>query len=1173
MAVVSEMLIRIAADTAQLRSQMQQAEQTVGGSLNGIKNIATQARGALIGFFAIDKAMDLAGAFIKTADAMALTAARLKLVTSSQAEYLSVQKDVYRIAQQNSIGLDEMAQLYAKLHDPVKRLGGTTAETTKITESFALALRVGGASTTEAASATLQFAQAMASGRLNGDEFRSIAEASPRFMKALAEGMGVPIEQLKKMSGEGKLTADVVGNALMKSLGALQQEAQSIPDTVGGAFTRLKNDVAVFAVELNGVTNSTGTLAETIGLAADWVKQITTVFKEWGEATKGTTSQIDLVGIAMKVLGTIFETLIVIGAEVAYVVKGIAKTFADVATLAQAFAEGGLKGLSEAYKRVTAENEATLAAHQKFTAGVVGATDRVLQQREALKNNSLSAAENANEMARLTGRHGTLQTAVLKSAVANEDATKAEAKRVAEVKKLMDGLEDQTGALLANEAANGKLSKAEQTSLKIMQDLQQGRIKLTDTEKRALVASLELLINTEKRIDATKDLADAQRKAAEHSAKLTDAEWNEVEALREGNVKLMEQNAVLRVGEAAVRAREVAVLRARATDLEWAAANEGGNQALEEQVRLLRQRADLIEEGSVLQYAKETADEWKRTAENIERSLTDSLMRAFESGKDFGQTLKDTLKNMFNTLVLRPIIQPIAQGMSSAVLGMLGMSPGTASASGGMGSMMNLASMGQSAYGLLSGGTVGNAFAFGADSIGSWLVNNTTGGLNSLGGSLMGNAGAIGTMGSYLGAGALGIMGGSAIAGKYNLGGMSGSTSSTIGTVIGAAIAGPIGAAIGGLLGGLANRAFGRGPKEAGDSGIVGSLGGGSINGQMYADWRQDGGWFRSDRSGTDYSAINDDLKNAINLGASGIYQQTKQWAEVLKLPAEALAGITTQFKVKLTGNAEADQKAIADMLESYQTALVNQYTSFLEPLRLSGERLVDTMQRLVVLDNFAASIEDLGGIFLRVSNSSYEARQSLIDMAGGLDNLVGQIGQFVNDYYTDAEKAGMSAQSIAEALKAVGIEAGGLMTREDFRRLVESRDVDTEAGRQQLATLLQLGPQFAQLSDYLREMGYTVETAMQDAPTNAILNQMVDPAQATATAVTTMSNSVNESNTLLTKIEGKLSSISDTSKGAADAAAAAVQAAQAAVKAAQEALRTVSLASSAPTYTSNLGA
>lgn len=205
--------------------------------------------------------------FIQQADTMSLLDARLKVVVGTGKAFRDSQAEIYRIAQANNIGLQEATQLYIKLADPVKRLGGGVREVGGIVDAFAMSIRLGGASSQEAASATLQFAQAMASGKLSGDEFRAMSEASPRFMQALADGMNVPVGKLKEMGSEGKLTADVVGNALVKSLGQLKREAQSLPDTVGGAITRLKNDITVAIGVLNeksGLTLGIASLVESV---------------------------------------------------------------------------------------------------------------------------------------------------------------------------------------------------------------------------------------------------------------------------------------------------------------------------------------------------------------------------------------------------------------------------------------------------------------------------------------------------------------------------------------------------------------------------------------------------------------------------------------------------------------------------------------------------------------------------------------------------------------------------------------------------------------------------------------------------------------------------------------------------------------------------------------------
>ena len=167
--------------------------------------------------------------------------ARLKLATAGSREYTVAQKDLFAIAQRIGVPIQETATLYGKLQQAVRMLGGEQKDALSITESISQALRLSGASATEAQSSLLQFGQALASGVLRGEEFNSVVENSPRLAKALADGLNVPIGRLRKLAEEGRLTADVVVNALMSQKDKLAAEYAQLPQTVGQAFTRLSN--------------------------------------------------------------------------------------------------------------------------------------------------------------------------------------------------------------------------------------------------------------------------------------------------------------------------------------------------------------------------------------------------------------------------------------------------------------------------------------------------------------------------------------------------------------------------------------------------------------------------------------------------------------------------------------------------------------------------------------------------------------------------------------------------------------------------------------------------------------------------------------------------------------------------------------------------------------------
>lgn len=133
---------------------------------------------------------------------------------------------------------------------------------------------------------------------------------------------------------------------------------------------------------------------------------------------------------------------------------------------------------------------------------------------------------------------------------------------------------------------------------------------------------------------------------------------------------------------------------------------------IEAQKRLVAATQGVENAAAKTQAAKEQEQEWKRTSESINKSLTDAFMKSLESGKDFGKNLGNALKEQFKSLVLRPtisaILSPIAIGINS--LFGLGGGPSGGSSGGGLGTLLNGAGLVKNIFSLFSGGgaLVGN---------------------------------------------------------------------------------------------------------------------------------------------------------------------------------------------------------------------------------------------------------------------------------------------------------------------------------------------------------------------------------------------------------------------------------------------------------------------------------
>jgi tape measure domain-containing protein len=263
------------AKTAGEKAAAGMAEVKAGMSAFG-DQVAT-AKTQLLAFLSINWAAGKVQEIVQIADAWNMMSARLKLATAGQREYAVAQKELFDIAQRIGVPIQETATLYGKLQQAVRMLGGEQKDALTITESISQALRISGASAEESRSALLQFGQALASGVLRGEEFNSVVENSPRLAQALADGLNVPIGRLRKLAEEGRLTADVVVNALLSQKDKLASEYAQLPQTVSQSFERLKNAAGLWINKLDESTGFTKKLAE----ALTWLAQNLDTVMQW----------------------------------------------------------------------------------------------------------------------------------------------------------------------------------------------------------------------------------------------------------------------------------------------------------------------------------------------------------------------------------------------------------------------------------------------------------------------------------------------------------------------------------------------------------------------------------------------------------------------------------------------------------------------------------------------------------------------------------------------------------------------------------------------------------------------------------------------------------------------------------------------------------------------------
>lgn len=277
----------LAADMKSLDDTVGKAGKNIGGSLDFITNgLKSMAQGFVIGSITAG-VVSLVSSLRDMGDSAQVLRSRLEQVTGSLANANIGFQDAIRISVKHGQSLEAVGTLYEKMARSADKLGVTQAGVSAITDAFAASLRLSGAGTQQAEAAILQFSQALAAGKLAGDEYRSMTENNSVFMTELGKATGKSAGELKKMSKDGDIdlaflrkaftATDKDGNTM---LDRLNENAAKLPLTFKqareGVVSQLTNLVDALTNTANAgesiFTRMARVISSSLGQAADEVR-------------------------------------------------------------------------------------------------------------------------------------------------------------------------------------------------------------------------------------------------------------------------------------------------------------------------------------------------------------------------------------------------------------------------------------------------------------------------------------------------------------------------------------------------------------------------------------------------------------------------------------------------------------------------------------------------------------------------------------------------------------------------------------------------------------------------------------------------------------------------------------------------------------------------------------
>lgn len=899
--------------------------------------------------------------------------------------------------------------------------------------------------------------------------------ASAQAVSAAVGTQGKAAEVIAQLAATGRVAAGDLGKLAEAAIRLEREGGPAIKETVA-AFAELGKDPTKGAERLNETTNF---------LTASLYKQISAL-QEQGRVAEAAalaqTAYASAVSERTKTLESNLGTL-----ERAWRGVGDFAKQAWDAMLNVGRADTIQQQIDAITKRL--EQVRANSGIGKFGAGFE--ERQLLAQQAALQ-----------ELLRIQNRYAESQAA---SAQAAKDAIEAEKDRAAALKKSADE------ALRLAQAGAAFVAAQQQEAAGVSADYLK-RLKEIEAARKAglitvdqQVAAIARLIQQQPFVVAGLKAEEEARKAAVatmgNEAKARDALLKSLDKSIEAQEKelqsVQDQIVAARYGKEALEARvnlrreeQLALLELEATRalLERGDAEEyerirARALLLQQEIAARKELGQVTADNEVAAANRKAADQaardWERTADSIRSGLTDAFRRAFESGEDFGTAMARVIENELKARVATTLAGALADG----VLALAGVQ--TASAASGTNSYLQTAQSlstlygyGKSAYGYLSGASAAAAAntvpATTAAQAAFLEANGVTASTATIGsGASSGVA-----LSTWVAAIAAGVYkanrdysegfnaGGARQVGRETFGaagtfeGLQNDLFKSLG----------VSDRLASLLSGATAVAkiIGRAAPRAEAAGVQGFLGSGDFAGSAFVDVVEKGGLFRSDKRYQQLSQVPEELGRFLDAAALSVFDKAAEYGKALGLPVDALSAVTQDVRIQLTDDAEANTAAITQALAGYGDALVAGYAEAIKPLAQYGESTVQTIERVgAAIVGVNDVLDALGVSALQASIEGGQAAIQLQDLFGGVQGLQQAAGSYLQNYYTDTERAALTTQRLADALGEFGLAVPA--TRDAFRALVDAQDLTTQAGRETFTALLAVSDAFASITPAAR--------------------------------------------------------------------------------------------------------
>lgn len=1056
MAIVSDIEIRLAANIAALRQDMEQARQTVSNSMAGISKaagLAGAALGALAGVLSVGAFAGWIKGAIDATDA------------------------VSDISQRTGIAIKDIAGLQMWFQKGGTEAGAFESSMIKLSKKIA----EGGA---EFSKLGIKTRDANGALRSNVDVLLESADAFASMEDGTAK-TALAVELF------GKSGAELI--PLLNEGSAGLVEMNKAAEQLGLTFDEK-------TVEAAGQFNDTLDLlaAASQGVARQVAAQLLPTLNSLSETMLEFVTTGDKVRGAADVIGTGFKLIYTAGVLVTQAFNIVGKTIGAAAGQLLSFFQLDFKqaiGIGQAW---SADMKDIFTSTAKTIGDTwTGAGGKVVAALAKTTNaGTVSAGETAKAVKQQVSAYQGLIDAI-QGKITESDREAMGLAKLTESQKLAMALD----AGLTN--GKIKLTVAEEGYYRML-------IETLGASEQAAARNKELAESHKLTQKAADDVAKLMKQVGAERDKEVETVVKEAEA----NEELARTFGMTKAALA-----ELAIARAQ-DNLERAkSAGDDYDeiQRLEKIIEAKKRSAAAIADVEDLQKQKDLWKSIEETAHDTFVSILDGGKDAATRLKDtfknifFEWLYQQTLKKWIINLEGNASLSGSSGGgnLLSSLANMFGNSGGASGGSGFMGGASNLLSIGKTIYSGFSTGitsTLGSVITSMGETFGSAAMTSFGNGLFGGAGSAMsGAAGAGASAASAIPIIGWIIAGMNAANGFFKQGFdmQNGTVKDPLGLGSGIKTVDKLFRGIG-MSDKMANifsgqavfaKLFGRANPVVEAEGLFGSFDGGGANSGRFANILEKGGVFRSDKRYRAGQYSSDEFDNGLTETYHAIKAVTGGLAQTLGVSTDKLNDFSKTFEIVFDKDVAKREQQIADLFKGLGDDIATYLIPNIATFAQAGETASATLQRLAgefqsVNATFQVIGVDATKAFGAVGLASVEARTRLLDLAGGVDALAAQTGFFAQNFLTDAERVASVQKAVADQLAALGY--AGVKTTDQFKGavmdLVNGGGLATEAGARTYAALLALAPAFKTVADYTDQL-----TAAQKAAADALAQAQAD--------------------------------------------------------------------------------